>query len=81
MPTSITIEDVPDSVRDELAARASRKGLTLEEYLRGELDTLADKPDMESLLARIAERKEICQTTLSKEDILAYRDQGRRSAS
>ena len=63
MPTSITIEDVPDSVRDELAARASRKGLTLEEYLRGELDALADKPDMESLLARIAERKEICQTT------------------
>ncbi len=59
MPTSITIEDVPDSVRDVLAARASRKGLTLEEYLRGELDALADKPDMESLPARIAERKEI----------------------
>ena len=78
MPTSITIGNVPDRTRDELAARAARSGRSLQEYVRRELIALADKPDMESLLARIAHRKEVCQTTLSDEDILAYRDEDRR---
>lgn len=78
MPTSITIRNVPDRTRNELAARAARSGRSLQEYVRRELIALADKPDMEALLARIERRKEVCQTTLSAEDILAYRDEDRR---
>ena len=37
MATSITIRDVPDETRDELAARAALTGRSLQEYLRSKL--------------------------------------------
>jgi plasmid stability protein len=78
MPTSITIRDVPDETRDELAARAARSGRSLQEYLRRELIALARKPDMESLLTRVEARKSAAPSTLSASDILRYRDADRR---
>lgn len=78
MPTSITIRNVPNQTRNELAARAARSGRSLQEYLRRELIAMADNPDVESLLARIEERVETCGSQLSTEKILAYRDQDRR---
>jgi plasmid stability protein len=44
MAVSVTIRDVPDETRDELAARAARLGQSLQEYLRGQLVELAAKP-------------------------------------
>lgn len=35
MAVQITIRDVPDKVRDELAARAARQGKSMQEFLRG----------------------------------------------
>jgi antitoxin FitA len=35
MPVAITIRNVPEEVRDELAARAARSGRSLQEYLAG----------------------------------------------
>lgn len=78
MPTSITIRDVPDETRDELAARAARNGRSLQEYLRRELIALASKPDMESLLTRVEARKHAVPSTLSASEILRYRDADRR---
>lgn len=75
---AITIRDVPDHTRDELAARAARSGRSLQEYLRGELVALASRPDVETLVARIRERVERTQTHLAPEDILRYRDLDRR---
>jgi antitoxin FitA len=75
---SITIRDVPDDARDELAARAARSGRSLQEYLRGELIELARRPDADDLLARIRERKARTSTRLSPERILAHRDAERR---
>ena len=37
MGVAMTIRDVPDDVRDELAARAARAGTSLQVYLRGML--------------------------------------------
>ncbi|KLL13045.1 MULTISPECIES: FitA-like ribbon-helix-helix domain-containing protein [Protofrankia] len=37
MVTAITIRDVPDETRDELAARAALSGRSLQEYLRSQL--------------------------------------------
>ncbi|MCQ3802634.1 MAG: hypothetical protein OXC98_09655 [bacterium] len=78
MPTSITIRDVPDETRDELAARAARSGRSLQQYLRRVLIAMADKPDIKTWLARVEQRVQASQTRLSAEDILAYRDEDRR---
>ena len=78
MPVSITIRDVPNDTRDELAARAARSGRSLQEYLRMELVDLARRPDAETLLARIRDRKRRTDTRLPAETILRHRDADRR---
>lgn len=75
---SITVRNVPDDTRHELAARAARSGRSLQEYLRAELVELGRRPDLELLLARIRERKERTGTELSADQILAHRDADRR---
>lgn len=78
MATSITIRDVPDKARDELAARAALSGRSLQEYLRAKLIELARRPDAETLLAKIRERKQRTGAKLASDKILAHRDAGRR---
>lgn len=78
MATSITVRDVPDKARDELAARAAATGRSLQEYLRAQLIELASRPDVEGLLARIRERKQRAGTRLGAKKILAHRDADRR---
>lgn len=78
MGTSITIRNVPDRARDELAARAALSGRSLQEYLRAQLIELANRPDVETVLARIRERKQRTGTRLSAEKILAHRREDRR---
>jgi antitoxin FitA len=75
---SITIRDVPDDVRDELAARARRSGRSLQEYLRSELVVLAERPEPEALLARVRDRKQRTGSRLSADRILEHRDHDRR---
>lgn len=77
MPGSITIRNVPDETRNELASRAALSGRSLQEYLRSELIRLADRPDPEVLMARIRRRKESMTSSLSVEDILRFRDEDR----
>jgi plasmid stability protein len=78
MTVSITIRDVPDKARDELAARAALSGRSLQEYLRAQLIELAGRPDVETVLARIRDRKQRTGTRLSRARILAGRDADRR---
>lgn len=75
---SITIRNVPDKARDELAARAALTGRSLQEYLRAQLIELASRPDAETVLARIRERKRQTGTRLSVERVLTHRDADRR---
>jgi antitoxin FitA len=78
MSTSITIRDVPDDTRDELAARAALTGRSLQEYLRSRLVELARQPEAETLLARIRARKSATGSVLPPERILTYLDEDRR---
>jgi antitoxin FitA len=71
---SITIRDVPDDVRDELAARARLSGRSLQEYLRSQLVGLASRPDPEVLIGRARERTQRTGSRLGAEWILAHRD-------
>lgn len=77
MSTSITVRDVPDEVRDELAARAARAGRSLQEHLRRELIAWASRADPETFWARVARRTETTGSRLDREAILADRDADR----
>ncbi|HWP63129.1 MAG TPA: hypothetical protein VNO86_06640 [Candidatus Binatia bacterium] len=77
MPT-ITIRDVPEDVRDELAARARRAGRSLQEHLRLELIALARRPSLPDLVDEIRRRKAAIRTHLPAERILTHRDVERR---
>ncbi|HAP75948.1 MAG TPA: hypothetical protein DCR14_07690 [Acidimicrobiaceae bacterium] len=77
MTVAITIRHVPTEVRNELAARAARRGASLQEYLLGELSELAARPDRAALVARL--RAELRHApTVSTETIIAARDADRR---
>jgi len=76
--TSITVRDVPDETRDELAARAARSGRSLQEYLRASLIDLARRPDVDVLIERVRLHKSATGSTLSAQDILALKDSDRR---
>ena len=78
MSVSITVRDVPDETRNELAARAALAGRSLQEYLRAKLIELAGQPDAEALVARIRARKAAHPVSLTAEQILALRDEDRR---
>ena len=78
MATAITIRDVPDETRDELAARAALSGRSLQEYVRAQLIELARRPDPEVLLALIRDRKQRTGSRLAVESVLGHRDADRR---
>jgi plasmid stability protein len=78
MGVSIAIRDVPEQVRDELAARAAQTGRSLQEYLRNELIELARRPSAASVLERVRQRLASTSSSLSSEQILGYRDADRR---
>lgn len=71
------MRDVPDQTRDELASRAALTGRSLQEYLRTKLMELARQPDAEVLMARVRARKAASASLLSRDRILAHRDEGR----
>lgn len=75
---SITIRNVPTHTRNELAARAALAGRSLQEHLRLALIDLADRPEPAALMAAVRQRKEASAGTLTTEEILGFRDSGRR---
>lgn len=75
---AVTIRDVPDRVRDELAARAARSGKSLQEYLRGLLVEAADKPALNDVLDRARARVATTGVRVDPKTILAARDADRR---
>jgi plasmid stability protein len=75
---AITVRDVPDAVRDELASRAARSGKSLQEYLRGELEALASRPTLDDVLARARARVAGTGSRLAAETIIDLRDLDRR---
>jgi plasmid stability protein len=78
MPVAITIRNVPDDVRAELAARAARSGRSLQEYLAAQLADLAARPDVGDAVAAARARVRASGRVLGPDDILADRDAGRR---
>ena len=78
MSIQITIRDVSEKVRDELAARAALQGKSMQEYLRAELERLASRPSVDAWLEQVRKRKRASQTRVSTGRILKERDADRR---
>lgn len=78
MPVQITVRGVPHAVRNELAARAARKGQSMREFLRTELERIASLPSPEEWLARVRARKEATGARVSVSSILRARDADRK---
>ena len=78
MATQITIRNVPDDIRNELAARAARAGQSMQEYLRQELERLAKRPSLDEWLMRVRQRKDLAPRTVPPDRILDLRNADRR---
>lgn len=77
MSVSLTVRDVPDEVRDELAARAARSGRSLQEYLRATLTDLASRPTSSDAVAQ-ARGRAASYPPVDAQEILDDLDAGRR---
>lgn len=75
---AVTIRDVPDTVRGELAARAALAGQSLQEYLRSLLVNAAAKPTVEEVLNRARARVSVTGVRLDPAATLQARDADRR---
>ena len=75
---AVTVRDVPDGVRDELAARAARNGQSLQEYLRTLLVNVAAKPTVGDVLARARARVEATGVRLDPAATVAAKDADRK---
>ncbi len=75
---AITIRNVPQRVRDELAARAALSGRSLQEYLVAELEDLSARRTLAEVIAAARARVDTSGQTVSAGDILAARDADRR---
>lgn len=78
MGVQITIRDVPEAVRDELASRAARERMSMQEYLKAELEKLASRPSMHEWMERVRDRKRASGRRVSAKSILKHRDADRR---
>lgn len=77
MSVAVTVRNVPDEVRNELASRAALKGWSLQEFLLQELVELSKRPDRAVLVARLRANTD-GHTPVSVSDILTARDADRR---
>ncbi|MEO2129624.1 MAG: hypothetical protein ABGX78_00055 [Microbacterium sp.] len=77
MPVNITIRNVPDEVRDELAARAARSGRSLQEFLSAEFVRIANTPSAAEAAVR-ARLAASANPSLSADETVAAVRVGRR---
>lgn len=78
MPIQITIRNVPEELRDELASRAALQHQSMQEYLLGELERLAARPTVESWLKTVRERKAAAGTRIPAKKIIGARNADRK---
>jgi hypothetical protein len=71
---SITVRNVSQETRDKLAARASLKGQSLQEYLLAKLDEVADQLDPAEWIEQVRRDKATMVSSLTTEKILKYKD-------
>lgn len=54
MSKMIQIRNVPEALHRRLKVRAAERGLSLSDYLLGEVNQVAEKPTLEEMLERLS---------------------------
>ena len=75
MSKMIQVRDVPDSVHSTLKARAAREGMSLSDFIKRELERVAERPTMQEWLERAREAKPIRTTRTAAQVIRELRNE------
>jgi antitoxin FitA len=70
----IQVRGISAKAHRRLKAKASKEGKSLSEYLRGELEHLAEQPSLDDWLERVASREPVPGVSAA-EDIRAAREE------
>jgi plasmid stability protein len=76
MTAMIQIRNVPDALHRQLKARAALAGMSLSDYLLGEIRQVAERPTLEELRARLAGRSAVNPSVPPAAVVRAERDRG-----
>jgi antitoxin FitA len=74
MSSMIQIRNVPVALHRRLKARAAMAGMSLSDYLLGEIRETAERPTLEELRARLAGRAAVSASIEPAEAVRAERD-------
>jgi antitoxin FitA len=74
MTVMIQIRNVPDTLHRRLKSRAALAGMSLSEYLLGELRHVAERPTLDELRVRLASRPGVTPAIAPAEAVRAERD-------
>lgn len=74
MATMIQIRNVPDVLHRRLKSRAALAGMSLSDYLLGEIREVAERPTLEELRARLQGRSGVTPSVGPAQAVRAERD-------
>lgn len=74
MSVMIQIRNVPADLHRKLKSRAALSGMSLSEYLLREIAHVAERPTMDEVWARIAERPAVNPSESAADAVRAERD-------
>jgi plasmid stability protein len=74
MASMIQIRNVPDALHRRLKARAALAGMSLSDYLLGEIRQVAERPTLDELRARLAHRTATAPSVAPADAVRAERD-------
>ena len=75
MSKMIQIRNVPDAVHGTLKSRAARQGMSLSDFIKRELEHLAQRPTMQDWLERAQQGKPIRSRRTAAQVIRELRDE------
>ena len=70
----IQIRNVPDSLHRTLKSRAALAGMSLSDYLRAEIERVAQRPTVEEMRRRLASRKPAALAQSAADAVRGERD-------
>ena len=76
MTVMVQIRNVPEALHRRLKSRAVLAGMSLSDYLLGELREVAERPTIDELRARLHGRAETAPSVPPAEAVRAERDHG-----
>jgi len=74
MTIMIQIRNVPDALHRRLKSRAALAGMSLSDYLLGEIRQVAERPTLDEMRARLERRAAVSLSVPPAEAVRAERD-------